>query len=224
MLAAARRGTADMIAILRQQVMDPTRNSGGWGIQTGARDLTNALSWFLSFAAGDGPIDMEGGGHRSAKELQERDFGPRQADIGDDDTGGWPIGNPTRWQAFRRWACSLGFAWVTPKGTLAADPTSAIRDALPGVFVGGSDALPAGEFITRLSGAIPVLELGVYRRFVEDNWQRPAEARNRLGEPLSDSLERLRSAGSLNFDDRADAPRVARYDGSTFSHVRLARA
>ena len=35
--------------------------------------------------------------------------------------------------------------------------------------------------------------------------------------------KRLRAAGRLEFDDRADAPRMTRFDGSTFSHVRLGR-
>lgn len=224
MLAAAKRGRSEVLAALRQQVLDPVRNSGDWGSQTGARDLTNALSWFLSMTAGEGPVDMEGGGPRSANELQGRDFGPRQPDVADDDTGGWPIGNLTRWQAFRRWACSLGFAWVTPKGTLVADPTAAIRDALRAVFVAGRRELSASEFIARLAELLPVLDRGTYREFVEANWQRPADESNRLGEPLSDALERLRSAGRLEFDDRADAPRMARFDGSTFSHVRQGRS
>lgn len=220
--AAVKRGRSEVIRALRQQVLDPARNSGEWGSQAGARDLTNALSWFLSMAAGEGPTEMEGGS-RSAKELQERDFGPRQADTGDDDTGGWPIGNLTRWQAFRRWACSLGFAWVTPKGTLVADPTAAIRDALRDVFVGGVRELSAAEFAAHVAEMLPVLDGGTYRAFVEANWQRPSDESNRLGEPLSDALERLRAAGRLEFDDRADAPRMTRFDGSTFSHVRLGR-
>jgi hypothetical protein len=221
MVAAVRKGPATAITTLRRHVLDSSRNGGAWGSQAGARDLTNALSWFLSFPAGRGPIDMEGA-QRSAKELQERDFGPRQADVGDDDTGGWPIGNATRWQSFRRWACSLGFAWVTPQGILTADPTPAIRDTLSATF--GKDLeLAAQEFVGRLSLELPVLDGGIYRTFVEANWQRLAEDGTRLGEPLTDALERLKNSGDLSFDDRADAARVARSDGSTFSHVRLGR-
>lgn len=221
MLTAVRGGPAAMITTLRQHVLEPSRNVGIWGSQTGARDLTNALTWFLSFPAGQGPVAMEGS-DRSAKELQAVDFGPRQADLGDDDSGGWPIGNPTRWQCFRRWACSLGFAWVTPKGTLAADPTPAIRDALPAAF-GGERELTGQDFIGRLSQQLPVLDHGSYRKFVEANWQRPAAEASRLGESLTDALERLKQSSHLTFDDRADAARVTRSDGSTFSHVTLGR-
>jgi hypothetical protein len=221
MVTAVREGPAAMVSTLRQHVLDPTRNVSAWGGQTGARDFTNAVSWFLSFPAGQGPIDMESA-QRSAKELQERDFGPRQADLGEEDTGGWPIGNSTRWQCFRRWACSLGFAWITPKGAMVADPTPAVRDALTAIFARERE-LAAQDFISRLAHKLPVLEQGVYRQFVEANWQRPADDGSRLGEPLTDALERLKNSGHLTFDDRADAARVARFDGSTFSHARLGR-
>lgn len=221
MVTAVRGGPAAMITTLRQHVLEPALNGGAWGSQTGARDLTNALTWFLSFPAGKGPIVMEGP-DRSAKELQELDFGPRQADLGDEDFGGWPINNSVRWRVFRQWACSLGFAWVTPKGTLAADPTPAIRAALPAAF-GGDWELAGQDFIGRLSRELPVLDRGAYRQFVEANWQRPAHESSRLGEPLTDALERLKNSGDLTFADRADSARVARSDGSTFSHVTLGR-
>ncbi len=219
MYKAVSGGSVAMVSLLRARVLDPAQNVAAWGSQSGARDLTNALSWFLSFPAGRGPIGMEGG-VRSAKDLQERDFGPRQAEVGDDDASGWPIGNPTRWQCFRRWACALGFAWVTPKGTLAADPTQAVREALSAVFENERE-LSAQVFVRRLAARLPVLHGGSYRQFVEANWRRPVDAGGRIDEPLSDALERLRSARRLAFDDRADSPRVARFDGTTFSHVSL---
>jgi hypothetical protein len=83
--------------------------------------------------------------------------------------------------------------------------------------------LEAREFIERLGEAVPVLDRGTYRLFVENNWQRPAPAQRRLSPPLTDALERLRNDSELVFEDRSDAPRVARTDGTTFSHVRLAR-
>jgi hypothetical protein len=220
-LAAVRGGKDATIAMLRRRVFDDELNVAPWGSQVGARDLTNALSWFLTFAAEDAPFQMEGR-ERSAKELQEADFGPRQAisrATGDDDAGGWPIGNPTRWNAFRRWACSLGFAWVTPKGYLVPDPTPAVRDALPEVL-GKTSELTARDFIDKLATAIPVLDSGRFREFVESNWHRPSPDQRRLTPSLSDALERLKNDGQLVFDDRADAPRVIRADASTFSHVR----
>lgn len=220
-----RGGQQASVALLRSAVLAPAVNTEGWGSQAGARDLTNALAWYLTFSAESSPTVMEGGA-RSAKELQTADFGPRQPAVRsrsdeDDDGGGWPIGNDNRWRAFRFWACSLGFAWVGPNGDLVPDPTPSVRDALPSILHRSAE-LTADDFVTLLGEAVPVLDMGEYRRFVESNWIRPA-AERRLSPPLTDALERLRNDGAITFDDRADAPRVTRSDGSTFSHVRLGR-
>lgn len=218
MAAVAKRGDGAIADAIRSRVLDESLNTAPWGSQVGARDLTNALSWFLTFSASESPIQMEGQ-DRAAKDLQERDFGPRQGTGDDEDAAGWPIGNPTRWNAFRRWSCALGFAWVSPRNQLVPDPTRAIRSALPTVLEATSE-LTASEFTDKLATALPVLDTGRYRSFVESNWRRASPEQARLSAPLSDAMERLRSSGDLTFDDRADAPRVARADGTTFSHVR----
>src|SRR4051812_17837167 len=82
----ARRGDEAIAGHLRTRVLADDLNTGAWGTQVGARDLTNALSWFLTFPANESPIQMEGQA-RAAKDLQERDFGPRQATADDDDAG-----------------------------------------------------------------------------------------------------------------------------------------
>ena len=209
-----RKGKKAVVGLLRTAVLDPDSNAGEWGSQAGARDLTNALAWYLTFPAESSPIQMEGA-ERSAMDLQSADFGPRQRD-----GGGWPIGNDNRWQAFRYWACSLGFAWVSPKGHILPDPTPAIRAALP-ALIGKTSELGAGEFIDKLAGVIPVLDYGRYREFVAANWKREEPEQRRLTAPLSEALERLREDGRLVFDDRADAARVVRADGTTFSHIRV---
>lgn len=216
---AYRKGHSATTAHIRRQVLDPARNTAGWGGQTGSRDLSNALSWFLSHPMGSGPINMEGGSSRTAKDLQTRDFGPRQSDS-DDDASGWPIGNQARWGCFRRWACSLGFAWVAPNGNLVADPTSAIAQTLKDAFAPG-DVLPASEFLSRLARELPVLDGGAYRLFVESNWRRPPDERGRTSAALTEALHRLQQDGNLQLEDRADAAKTALADGSTVSHVRL---
>lgn len=221
--ASMRSGQRANVTLLRGAVLAPGVNTGGWGSQAGARDLTNALAWYLTFSADAAPVVMEGGA-RSAKDLQTADFGPRQPAAkgrsdDEDDGGGWPIGNDNRWRAFRFWACSLGFAWVDPKGALVPDPTPAVRDALPGVMAKSAEPT-AQEFVEGLGDAVPVLDTGRYREFVASNWRRPPPEQRRLSPALTDALERLRIDGTLTFDDRADAPRVTRSDGSTFSHVR----
>lgn len=217
---AAGKGTSAIAALIRERVLSEDLNTATWGSQEGARDLTNALAWFLTFGATDAPARMEGDS-TSVKSQQEADFGPRHSD--DDDASGWPISNSTRWNAFQRWACSLGFAWRSPSGRLVPDPTPAVRDSLPAVFESES-TLDGRSFVAALGGELPVLESGAYRRFVDENRSRSREFNGDLSTATTDALRRLETSGHLTFEDRADAPRVARVDGTTFSHVSIGAA
>ena len=216
---AVAKGTSAIAAHIRQRVLSSDLNRGPWGSQVGARDLTNALAWFLTFGPTNAPVRMEGDSP-SAKSLQEADFGPRHSD--DDDASGWPISNSTRWNAFQRWACSLGFAWRSPSGRLVPDPTPAVRDSIRAVFE-QEPTLDGRSFVAALGKQLPVLESGAYRRFVEENWKRAPKSDGTLSIATTDALRRLEASGHLTFEDRADASRVARDDGSTFSHVSRGR-
>ncbi len=216
---AASKGTAAITALVRQLILSEDLNTAAWGSQEGARDLTNALAWFLTFRPAEAPARMEGE-LPSVKSQQEADFGPRHSD---DDASGWPISNSTRWNAFQRWACSLGFAWRSPSGRLIPDPTPAVRDSLPAVFESES-TLDGRSFVTALGGQLPVLEFGAYRRFVEENWNRSSGLNENLSVATTDALRRLETSRHLTFEDRADAPRIARVDGTTFSHVSIGKA
>ena len=217
-VAAAREGTSAIAMLIRQRVLSEELNTAAWGSQEGARDLTNALAWFLKFGPTDAPARWEGD-PPSAKGLQETDFGARHSD---DDASGWPISNDTRWNPFQRWACSLGFAWRSPSGRLVPDPTRAVRDSIPAIFASES-TLDGQSFVTALGVQLPVLESGTYRRFVEKRWSRSSEPTRALSTATTDALRRLEASGHLVFEDRADAPRINRVDGSTFSHVTRAR-
>ena len=219
-IKAARQGTSAVAALIRRRVLSENLNTAAWGSQEGARDLTNALAWFLTFDAADAPARMEGE-EPSVKSKQEADFGPRHSD--DDDASGWPISNSTRWNAFQRWACSLGFAWRSPSGRLIPDPTPAVRDSIPAIFESGS-TLDGQSFVSALGAQLPVLEQGAYRGFVEKNWSRSSESSEDLSAATTDALRRLKTSEHLEFEDRADAPRVTRVDGTTFSHVSRGRA
>ena len=212
---AARKETSAIAAHIRQRVLSSDLNTALWGSQAGARDLTNALSWFLTFGPANAPARMEGD-PPSVKLLQEEDFGARHSD--DDDGSGWPISNSTRWNAFQRWACSLGFAWRSPARRLVPDPTPAVRDSIPAIFESES-TLDGQSFVAALGVQLPVLESGAYRRFVENNWNRSSESSGLLSPATTDALRRLEASGHLAFEDLADAPKVSRADGSTFSHV-----
>lgn len=214
-IKAAGQGTSAVAALIRRRVLSENLNTAAWGSQEGARDLTNALAWFLTFGAADAPARMEGE-EPSVKSKQEADFGPRHSD--DDDASGWPIANTTRWNTFQRWACSLGFAWRSPAGRLIPDPTPAVSDSIPAIFESES-TLDGRSFVAALSAQLPVLEHGAYRRFVENNWNRSPESSGDLSTATTDALRRLETSEHLEFEDRADAPRVTRVDGTTFSHV-----
>lgn len=216
---AAKKGTTAIARLIRRRVLSEDLNSTPWGSQEGARDLTNALAWFLTFDPTNAPVRMEGN-PPSVKALQEADFGRRYGD--DDDSSGWPISNSTRWVAFQRWACSLGFAWRSPSGRLVPDPTTAVRDSIPAVF-GSETTLDSRSFVLALGAELPVLDSGAYRRFVEDNWNRPSESVSVLSTPTTDALRRLEATGHLLFENRADAEKQSWDDGSTFSHVSKGR-
>lgn len=215
---AVGNGISAIAAHIRQRVLSGDLNRSPWGSQAGARDLTNALAWFLTFGPTSAPTRMEGD-PPSAKSLQEADFGSRHSD---DDASGWPISNDTRWVAFQRWACSLGFAWRSPSGRLVPDPTPAVRDSIRAVFDKES-TLDGQSFVVALGAQLPVLESGAYRRFVEENWKRAPISDGVLSIATTDAFRRLEASGHLTFEDRADSPRVARSDGSTFSHVSQGR-
>jgi hypothetical protein len=216
---AAGSGVSAIATHIRRRVLSGDLNSDPWGSQAGARDLTNALAWFLTFGPTNAPIRMEGD-PPSAKSLQEADFGPRHG--ADDDASGWPISNDTRWVTFQRWACSLGFAWRSPSGRLVPDPTPAVRGAIRAVFDGES-TLDGQSFVLALGAQLPVLESGAYRRFVEENWKRAPISDGVLSIATTDAFQRLEASGHLIFEDLADAPRVSRSDRSTFSHVSRGR-
>ena len=219
-IKAARNGTTAIAALIRRRVLSEDLNTAAWGRQEGARDLTNALAWFLTFSPADAPARMEGD-LPSVKSQQEADFGPRHSD--DDDASGWPISNSTRWNAFQRWACSLGFAWRSPSGCLIPDPTPAVRDSIPAIFESAS-TLDGQSFVAALGAQVPVLESGACRRFVEKHWNRSSESSRDLSAATTDALRRLDASGYLVFEDRADARRVTRVDGTTFSHISRGRA
>ena len=197
---------------LREQVLEKRHNQEPWGSQEGARDLTNGLAWFLSLPATDLPKSFSGKG-ANVQKIQAQHFGERE--------NNWPIVNQERWRAFERWACGLGFAWKTPTGLTVPDPTATLRDVIPKVFA-DERRLPAGDFLKAIAKAVPVLDGGTYRKFVQDNLatDQSLGSSGRLSQALTDALRRLDRAGEITIEERDDTPRV-RLDatGRPFTHV-----
>ena len=109
-----------------------------------------------------------------------------------------------------------------------------MRDVLPQIFP-KRGPLEAGAVVAELAKMLPVLDGGVYRLAVEeeflkrtgaDAWRPPPEGQ--LSTSLSRALLRLVQDGTLRTENRADASRRVRLTGrrstviETFSHFSLA--
>jgi hypothetical protein len=207
--------TDSFAKFLRKQVMEKRLNQEPWGSQEGARDLTNGLAWFLSLPATELPEDFADGGV-NVQTIQAQHFGERR----EGEENNWPIVNRERWVNFQRWACGLGFAWKTPTGLTVPDPTATLRDVIPEVFADES-RLSAVDFLKAIAKAVPVLDGGAYRKFVQDNLaqnQRLGPPK-RLSQALTDALRRLERSSEIKLEERDDAQ--ARHDatGRPFTHV-----
>ena len=207
--------TDSFTKFLRKQVMEKRFNQEPWGSQEGARDLTNGLAWFLSFPATELPEDFGGRGV-NVQTIQAQHFGERR----EGEENNWPIVNQERWVNFQRWACGLGFAWKTSTGLTVPDPTATLRDVIPEVFA-DETRLPAVDFLKAIAKAVPVLDGGTYRKFVQDNLAEDQSLGppRQLSQALTDALRRLERASEITIEERDDAP--ARHDatGQPFTHV-----
>ena len=189
-----------------------------WTDQTGAKDLVRSLAWFLTLPVSRAPRSFDGADPNLIT-LQTEDFGERFEDDAGDSK--WPINNDPRWQSFRRWACSLGFAWRSPGDHLIPDPTTAIRDALPEIF-DSNGRLTAKEFVESLGRSLPVLDGGKYRRYVEENRSGENPDPKQLSEATSGALERLVLEKTLLIANEDDSPdSIVRHlsNGRAFTHV-----
>jgi hypothetical protein len=89
---------------------------------------------------------------------------------------------------------------------------------LPAILSKGK-VLTASAFVDAVCSEVPVVDRGAYSEFVRAN-QREPRSEDRLTAALSEAILRLRIEKIIETENRADAPRLSLFDGTTFSHVR----
>jgi len=216
------RDLSRLTATLRGLVMDPRNNQKLWASDDDAddqadratvlaEDFTRAACWSLMLS----PLQFAGQNWKSVDTLQQEMFVPDSL----------AIQNDTRWLGFRAWAPFLGFGWLTLKGSLVPDPTVAIREVLPSIRV--ADLLPQREFLDSLARQLPILDGGSYRSEIESRLKPgyfETAIPGHLAPTLSLALQRLATAGVIEFQERADAERAVLTDATrkrvkAFTHV-----
>ena len=143
-------------AVLRTSALDRRHNSGlaEDEQQTGARDLTRALAWFLTLDPMGSPIDWD-----QAQKLQQNALKPE---------AGPAIVNGERWQPFGDWSQALGLAarpllQTQGESPLTPDCTTAIRQVIRELWKPGQQ-VNAMEAVRNLRQRLPVLPGGEYSR------------------------------------------------------------
>ena len=107
-----------------------------------------------------------------------------------------------------RYGHFLGFLEVATTGEYLVDPTRAVREVLGRVFC-DKNRLSVNEFLSRLSGALPLLDRGNYREQVENKMIGPVSSdkgTRLISKSLSLALERLTFSGVLNVEGDSDDP------------------
>ncbi len=138
-------------AVLRERVLAPELNVGiGNDYSTvGARDLTLALSWFLSLDPAETAMSWDDAEQRQGEGLKP-EVGPTFV-------------NRTRWTWFTDWATALGLAApaLLEGDRLTPDCTAAVRQVVQAAWKPGQ-TINAVEALNSLRAALPVLPGGAY--------------------------------------------------------------
>ncbi|MFC4034628.1 protein DpdG [Streptomyces polygonati] len=183
-------------AVLRTTALARKHNNGlaDTDEQTGARDLTRALSWFLSLDPMGPAIDWD-----QAQNLRQNALKPE---------AGPAIVNQERWQPFGDWSQALGLAARPLLQTRGASPltpdcTIAIRQVMQELWRPGQQ-VNAVEAVRTLRQHLPVLPGGEYSRslMINDPGERVA------GAALSYALLRGHDEQWLRLELDSDAARV----------------
>ncbi|MFE6739038.1 protein DpdG [Streptomyces tubercidicus] len=146
-------------AALRTAMLEPERNSGlgDNDEQKGARDLTRALAWFLTFDPMGPPVGWE-----QAQKLRQDALKPE---------AGPAIVNAERWGMFGDWAPALGLA-ARPlisdggRSPLTPDCTAAVRYLMQSLWE-PDEQVNAVTAVRSIREHLPVLPGGEYSRALE---------------------------------------------------------
>ncbi|MGY4981431.1 protein DpdG [Streptomyces sp. 900105755] len=162
--------------------------------QTGSRDLTRILVWFLSRDPLDEPATWE-----IAQREQSIDLNPE---------AGTASRNDTRWNRFVHWAPALGLAAApllssSGKGPLLPDCTAAVKQSVQRLWAVG-ERVNAVDAARTLRSALPVLPGGDYANALGI----PDPGAQSAGPALSYALLRGEDEGWLVLQQDADAQRV----------------
>ncbi|MBL1287074.1 MULTISPECIES: protein DpdG [Streptomyces] len=187
---------AAFAACLRRAVLDSDLNAGlaQDPAQTGPRDLTRTLVWFLS----RDPLG-EAATWDIAQLEQSEDLNPE---------AGTASKNDTRWNRFVHWAPALGFG-ATPllptpgRGPLSPDCTAAIKETMLTMWAIG-ERVNAVDAAQALRTALPVLPGGEYATALGI----PDPGARSAGPALSFALLRGEDEGWLVLQQDADAQRI----------------
>lgn len=181
---------------LRQAVLAGELNAGlaDDAGQTGSRDLTRILVWFLSRDPLDEPATWE-----IAQREQSIDLNPE---------AGTASRNDTRWNRFVHWAPPLGLAAApllssSGKGPLLPDCTAAVKQSFKRLWIVG-ERVNAVDAARALRSALPVLPGGDYANALGI----PDPGAHSAGSALSYALLRGEDEGWLILQQDADAQRV----------------
>lgn len=193
------RNLQKLPSVARRIAFKEENNTDLWASEGAkAADFTRSLCWLL--AQDSWVIDFAGWDQAQAL-IQKQLSGDTVL-----------VQNDTRWSGLKAWAPFLGFGWTAkyPTGALVADPTDAIRDALPVAF-DKKRIIEARDFLAIIAEILPVLDGGRYRQGVEEKllertgphaWQAPPDGH--ISTSLSRSLLRLIEEGVVTGSLKAD--------------------
>jgi hypothetical protein len=203
--------SAESIAgVAREIALLPSNNNNFWGDEENkSADFCRALCWMLAQDVHQFiPNSYSHVESRAAEQVSANDVVIFQ--------------NDTRWVGFVSWATFLGFGHSDSgksSGGFIIDPTPAVKSAVRSPAnrrVHQTKELPIVDFLEMLSGTLPVLDGGDYRREVErtlrpEKWKAPTAPD--VSSSLSRALLRLQSQGLLRLEKRSDSDAQVRLIG-----------